>query len=71
MDIPERKIFLYRQVDNVFPSFPRTIPFPANTLCVCERGREGYNALIYQLMTEGRGKVEEGREEEGGERKNG
>lgn len=55
-------------VDNVIPSFPWTIPFPANTPYVCERGREGCNALIYQLMTEGRGKVEEGREQERGRR---
>lgn len=71
MGIPERKIFLNRQVENAIPSFPWTVPVPANTLYVCERGREGCNALLYELMTEGRGKVEEGRAREGGVRKKG
>lgn len=61
MEIPERKFFRHRQVDNVIPSLPQTIPLPAKTHTVCESGRHGCNALIYQLMTEGRGKVEEGR----------
>lgn len=46
MEIPERKIIPSQAGRQCNPFFPRTIPFPANTLYVCERGGEGCNALI-------------------------
>lgn len=57
MAIPERKT-LPSQAGRQCKSLvsPGLSPFPANTLCVCERGGEGCNALIYQANDRGEGK---------------
>lgn len=57
MEIPERKT-LPSQAGRQCKSLvsPGLSPFPANTLCVCERGGEGCNALIYQANDRGEGK---------------